>query len=88
MINSVVLFEAPIWKRVIKYGRTRMKLRALQRAVALRVCSAYRTASTEGVFVLAGLPPLELLIWVRTQRYGERDQVQICEELFERWQET
>ncbi|XP_060516193.1 uncharacterized protein LOC132695754 [Cylas formicarius] len=37
---------------------------------SLRVCSAYRTVSTEGISVIAGIPPIALLIEERRQRYS------------------
>ncbi|XP_046599987.1 uncharacterized protein LOC124295147 [Neodiprion lecontei] len=58
---SVMLYGAPVWAEALKVARNRNRVDAVGRVCALRVTSAYRTASTAAVMVLAGLIPPHLM---------------------------
>ena len=45
--------------------RNRGKLEIVQRRVLLRVIMVYRTVSAIAVQVIAGIPPIDLLVWER-----------------------
>ena len=62
VVLSTILYAAPIWEGVTRYAHYRALLERLNRRMALRVTAAYRTAPTEAVLVLAGLPPIDLQI--------------------------
>ncbi|KAJ8971163.1 hypothetical protein NQ317_006550, partial [Molorchus minor] len=62
------------------------KLTSLQRKSNIRICSAYRTISSEGVGVIAGVPPIEFLIKERKEKYGGLDGKTARANLLERWQ--
>ncbi|XP_046683706.1 uncharacterized protein LOC124369698 [Homalodisca vitripennis] len=53
---------APIWQRAMEHNQSRKKLEQTQRRVALRVCSAYRTVSTEAALVISGTVPIKLQV--------------------------
>ncbi|KAJ8983451.1 hypothetical protein NQ317_013326 [Molorchus minor] len=53
----------------------------------IRICSAYRTISTEGVGVIAGVPPIELLIEEIQEKYTGTDKTTAKRNLMDRWQE-
>jgi len=60
ILESVVLYAAPIWANSLNV-HTRRLLRRWQRAIAIRVCSAYRSVSFDSATLLARLIPYELL---------------------------
>jgi hypothetical protein len=60
-VQSIVLYAAPVWTNEEGTQRHKVDLLKAQRIMALRVCRAYRTASTDAVLVLAGLVPLNLM---------------------------
>ena len=59
---SVALYGAPCWRRALKKQRNCDRLEAVQRMLALRVTSAYRTVSTDAVLLLAGMAPVKLQV--------------------------
>jgi len=60
VVHSVIM--GPVWAEVIaKNRRLRQKIWAIQRRVALRVISAYRTVSWDAAAILAGLVPGNIL---------------------------
>lgn len=73
VVQSIVLYGAHVWGGVIaiqKYGKM---LERLQRRALLRVVSGYRTVSTEAVQVLAGIPPISLIIQERKKTIDKPD---------------
>ncbi|XP_057652399.1 uncharacterized protein LOC130891589 [Diorhabda carinulata] len=69
VVHSQILYGAPVWHTVSERKTFIAKLTRLQRKMAIRICSAYRTVSAEGVGVIAGLPPIELQAKERKERY-------------------
>lgn len=69
VVHSQILYAAPVWYTVVANKRVLQKLISLQRKVSIRICSAYRTISTEAVGVIASIPPIELQIVERRDRY-------------------
>ncbi|KAI4487102.1 hypothetical protein M0802_012016 [Mischocyttarus mexicanus] len=62
VINSMLLYGAPIWWRaVVKDLGVRKCVNGLQRAVALRLCCAYRTVSFHAAMMIARVIPLHHL---------------------------
>lgn len=80
VINSVLLYGAPIWAEEIN-ERVKMasRARAVQRKVVIRVISGYRTISQEVTLMVARNPPLELLagklkeVYMRKMRLEEEN---------------
>ena len=56
MINSKLLFSAPVWTGALNNYAIQKKLFSAQRGVVLRIISAYRTVSRSAVLVLASVP--------------------------------
>ncbi|XP_054287588.1 uncharacterized protein LOC129003320 [Macrosteles quadrilineatus] len=56
-VQSVLLYGSEVWADALNEEEYRLKLAQMQRQVALRVASAYRTA----VLVIAGVIPVKLL---------------------------
>lgn len=78
VVYSVILYGAPFWGDVLLTSRARFALRRLERSVAQRVISAYRTVSSNAALLLARMPPLRLLaptrkrIYERCKEYKDR----------------
>ena len=71
VVNSKLLYAAPIWISALNNHAILKKLFSGQRGVVMRTVSAYRTVSTSAVLVLASVPPVDLLA-------GERKEFLIC----------
>ena len=61
MVNSKLLYSAPIWTSALNNHAILKKLFSAQRGVVMRIVSAYRTVSTCAVLVLASVTPIDLL---------------------------
>ena len=61
VVNSKLLYAAPIWTSALNIHVILKKLFSAQRGVVLRIVSAYRTVSMSAVLVLASVPPIDLL---------------------------
>ena len=71
--ESVMIYAAPVWSNEItRRQKSKKLLQSLQRRAAIKIAAAYRTASYEAVLVVAGLPPIELLLAERTTRYTNK----------------
>lgn len=86
VVHSIMLYAAPIWSHALNVGRTRQIGTRVQRRLALRICSAYRTVSYEAVLVIAGIPPLLLMAKEREETYSGRDKAEARENLWRAWQ--
>jgi hypothetical protein len=67
--TSVLLYGAPVWADSARVAYRRAEVEKVQRRAALRCVSAYRTVSTDALFVLAQTPPLELIAEEREAVY-------------------
>ncbi|KMQ91349.1 reverse transcriptase [Lasius niger] len=72
MVQSVIFYGAPIWcDAFVRSGKAQRTLRRLQRTLAIRVISAYRTTSCDAASLLARIPPLHITALCR-KRVFER----------------
>ena len=69
VVNSMLLYAAPIWTSALNYHPILKKLFSAQRGVVMRIVSAYRTVSTSAVLVLASVPPIDLLAEERKETF-------------------
>ncbi|KAJ8919408.1 hypothetical protein NQ315_016501 [Exocentrus adspersus] len=71
VIHCIILYAAPIWMGATGINTYKNLLASTQRKGLLRICSAYRTAATApaGIQVIAGVPPMELLMKERRSLY-------------------
>jgi hypothetical protein len=88
VVNSVVLYGAPIWQEALQYKKYRERLEKVQRLMALRVCSAYRTVSTVALQVVGALIPIDLMVEERTTQYqqGEGSAAELRLQTVRQWQ--
>lgn len=66
---SVMLYGAPVWGDVIARSKLLPTLYRLQRTIAQRVISAYRTVSSNAALLLARLPHLKFMAMSRKRVY-------------------
>lgn len=94
VVMSQMLYGAQVWAE--RMGRSGWSLLGKsQRHIMKRVTSAYRTVSDEALYVLAGMPPIELQARGRQNIYKKRKEGQNVEEIKEatkielqsKWQE-
>ncbi|CAD7093684.1 unnamed protein product [Hermetia illucens] len=97
VVRSILLYAAPVWAEALNHAVNRRKICSAYRPIALRVCSAFRTASTEAVCVIAGMIPIDLLAseahWLYEKRKANPAEVNadfrkvIRRELCGKWQQ-
>ena len=97
VVRSILLYAAPVWAGALNHAVNRRKICSAYRPIALRVCSAFRTASTEAVCVIAGMIPIDLLAseahWLYEKRKANPAEVNadfrkaIRRELCGKWQQ-
>lgn len=62
VVGAVALYGAPVWSQALAESREGKRiLRAVQRTVATRVCSAFRSVSFDAITLLACTVPYELV---------------------------
>lgn len=70
VLHSVILYGAPVWGEALRASReNRAIIHHLQKLMAIRVISAYRTVFWEAAILLARTPPLDLLALARKRAY-------------------
>lgn len=72
VLKSVVMYASPIWgEKFASYpDRVTRPLRRLQRTMAIRTTTSYRTASFDAVTLLARSPPWKLEATLRSRIYS------------------
>lgn len=74
VVNSQLLYAAPIWERAMIYENNRQIMQGPQRHMTLRVASAYRTVSTLALCAVTGTPPVRWLVQERCDVHRMRQQ--------------
>lgn len=64
-----LLYAAPVWADALQNQSLLKKVISVQRIIAMRITSAYRTISTAAVLVLASTPPADLMAKERKETY-------------------
>ena len=75
LVNSKLLYAAPIWTSALNNHAILKKLFSAQRGVVMRIVSAYRTVSTSAVLVLVSVPPIDLLAEERKKTFHLRKEL-------------
>ena len=73
VVHSQQLYAAPVWLTGLNRDSTLRKMRRMQRIMSTRVCSGHRSISAEGIGVIAGIPPIDLLAKERLELYEKRE---------------
>lgn len=72
VVKSVLFYGAPVWSDAFQASKSAQRsLRRVQRTLAIRVISAYRTVSCDAASLLARIPPLYMVAAMR-KRVFER----------------
>ncbi len=58
----ILTYGAPIWAEAIMKSRNLAKYKRIQRQMNIKTAKAYRTISYDASCVIAGEPPIEILI--------------------------
>lgn len=91
VVQSTILYGAPVWSPVMRYQKYANMLLGTQRRSLLRVIQAYRTVSSEAAQAVAGIPPIDLLVMERQRTYlegGTEDEIRAAKRVtLEQWQE-
>lgn len=89
-VKSIIFYGAQIWKRALKYQHYGKMIQRIVRQCALRITSAYRTAATAAILVIAKTPPLDLIIQERSdlkRRKQSTEKALAKAKTIERWQQ-
>lgn len=62
VVQSTLLYGAPIWYKVLNIKKYKQQLEKVQRKTMLRIASGYRTISTVALQIITGVIPIDLLI--------------------------
>jgi len=74
VIMSILLYGVPVWGREVLASPSKQRpLKEVQRLAAMRVICAYRTVSLDAAALLAGVPPIPLMIKARDNIYHRID---------------
>lgn len=76
-VEPMILYCASSWEKCLKLKWSQQKLLQIQRGFVLCITRAYRTISTHGALVLAGIEPLFLTAQYRSTLYHLRKQPQV-----------
>lgn len=88
VIHSQLLYAAPVWHTITSSKKILAKLNRVQRKLCIRTCSGYRTISAVAAEVIAGIPPIKLLIIERNESYEGKSKKDARITLLDRWQEA
>ncbi|KMQ91066.1 reverse transcriptase [Lasius niger] len=70
VVQSVLFYGAPVWSDALQASKSAQRsLRRVQRTLAIRVISAYRTVSCDAASLLARIPPLYMAAALRKRVY-------------------
>ena len=88
VVNSILLYSAPIWDETLKLAKYRLIYERVQRQMAISICSAYRTVSTVAAQLLSGQIPIDLLATERARTFHatEEEARRIKEDTLDAWQ--
>lgn len=69
---SVLTYGCEFWGKELDRRKCRENLLRVQRQILIRINKAYRTISREANLVIAGLPPIDLVIEERRARWADK----------------
>jgi hypothetical protein len=71
-IVPLMIYGAPAWEEAITKPRYLRKIQSAQRLINIKIVTAYRTTSFEASCVMAGVPPIGLVIEGKVQLYKRK----------------
>jgi hypothetical protein len=76
-IVPFIAYGCPVWINALNFKYNRQKLEGIQRLVNLRVCSAYRTVSSDALNVIANTMPIDLQLKQIAAEYYVKKQIKL-----------
>jgi len=68
-ILPLLTYGAPVWIDAMKYKHNRQKYIRVQRLINIKIAKAYRTTSSEALYVLTGMTPINIKLEEVVKRY-------------------
>jgi len=68
-IQSLLLYGAPVWAKILEKTSHRKKLTRVQRLINIKIAKAYRTVSNEALCIITGLQPIHINIKETAELY-------------------
>lgn len=87
VVQSIILYGSSAWQRALNKKVYLNTLLSVQRKVAIRITSAYRTTSTKAILMIARTPPIDLLVEERSKIERGENKSETRETLLGKWQE-
>ena len=75
-ILPLLTYGALVWIEAMKYEHNRQKYVRVQRLINLRMARAYRTTSSEAIFILTGMTPIILKLEEVVKQYTFNEEQQ------------
>jgi hypothetical protein len=72
VIVSLMTYGAPVWEGAITNNKYLQTLHSVQRLINIKIAKAYRTISFEASCVIAGVPPIGLVIDGKVKVYKRK----------------
>ncbi|XP_029677963.1 uncharacterized protein LOC115244455 [Formica exsecta] len=69
VLLSILMYGAPIWSKALALRRNQNLFNRLQRSIAIRMISGYRTVSMEAAAILSRIPPVYIIADSRRRVY-------------------
>ena len=73
-VMSIMLYGAPTWHEVMRHDKYKKMLQGVQRKLALRISSTFRTVSLEAAQAVSGMVPIDLLVRKRNNVYNRTEE--------------
>jgi ribonuclease HI len=74
-------YGAPVWEEAVTNQRYLRKLQSAQRLINIKIAKAYRTISFEASCVMAGAPPIGIVIAGKVQLYRRKHGLEYSEQV-------
>jgi hypothetical protein len=65
-------YGTPVWEEAARKNRNPSKLQRVQRLINIKIAKAYRTISYDAFCVMAGVPPIAIVIAEKAQLYKSK----------------
>ena len=68
-IDTLLTYGAPVWEEAAAKQKNKRMLERVQRLINIKIAKAYRTISFEASCMMAGVPPIGLVIEEKASQY-------------------
>jgi hypothetical protein len=68
----ILTYGAPVWEEAAGKHRNLCKLQRVQRLINIKIAKAYRTISYDASCLMAGVPPIAVVIAEKAQLYKSK----------------